>query len=72
VTGSLAGATVGAAGHFLIVGLVLGAAGAVAGTLAGSAARARLAAAFHRDLPAALLEDIVGIAISALCIQGLK
>ena len=61
LTGALAGATLGASGHMLIVGAILGGIGAVAGTLGGAAARARLAAAFGRDLPAALLEDVVAV-----------
>lgn len=72
VSGALTGATVGAAVHSLVIGLALGIVGAVAGTLGGSALRGKLAAAFHRDLPAALLEDIAAIAIAFSCIQGLK
>jgi uncharacterized membrane protein len=64
ITGSLAGATVGAAAGSLLIGLVAGALGAVAGTYGGAAFRARLAAAFGRDLPAALLEDILTIALA--------
>ena len=59
--GALTGATVGAAGGLLAVGLVAGVLGAVIGTLGGAAARGRLAVAFGRDLPAALIEDIVAI-----------
>lgn len=40
-----------------IFGLVLGAIGAVIGTFAGANIRARMAKAFGRDLPAALIED---------------
>jgi uncharacterized membrane protein len=72
VTGALSGATVGAAGHALVAGLILGVIGAVAGTFGGAAARAKLAAAFGRDLPAALLEDIVGIAIAVLSLMAVK
>ena len=35
--------------------------GAVVGTLGGAAARGKLAEAFGRDLPAALLEDAIAI-----------
>jgi uncharacterized membrane protein len=70
VVGGFCGAAVGLAGGQLWAGAVAGAVGAVLGTLGGAAARARLAAAFGRDRPAALLEDIVaiggGIAIMAL------
>jgi uncharacterized membrane protein len=68
LSGALTGATIGAAGNALFLGLILGAIGAVAGTLGGAAARARLAAALGRDLPAALVEDVVGIAIAVLCL----
>jgi uncharacterized membrane protein len=68
ISGSLSGATIGAAGNSLLLGLILGAIGAGAGTLGGAAARGKLAAAFGRDLPAALLEDICAIAIAVLCL----
>lgn len=64
VSGSLVGATIGAAGSSLLLGLLLGAIGAVAGTLGGAAARAKLAATYKRDLPAALMEDLAAIAIA--------
>ncbi len=70
VVGGFCGAAVGVSGGQLWTGALAGAIGAVLGTLGGAAARARLAAAFGRDRPAALLEDIVaiggGIAIMAL------
>ena len=72
VTGALSGATIGAAGHSLAMGLVLGIIGAVAGTFGGAAARGKLAAAFGRDLPAALVEDIAGIAIGVLTLWVIK
>jgi len=68
VSGALTGATIGAAGNSLVLGLILGAVGAVAGTLGGAEARARLAAVLGRDLPAALVEDVVAIAIAVLCL----
>ncbi|HJY05577.1 MAG TPA: DUF4126 family protein, partial [Bryobacteraceae bacterium] len=52
ITGALSGGALGATGQALIGGLLLGAVGAVAGTLAGSELRARLAKAFRgKDLP---------------------
>ena len=68
VMGSLAGAAVGAGLGSIWVGVVCGALGAVIGTLGGSAARGRIAAAFGRDLPAALLEDVVAIEGSYLMV----
>jgi uncharacterized membrane protein len=44
----------------------LGIVGAVVGSLGGAAARARLAAMFGRDRPAALIEDAVAILAAAL------
>lgn len=44
-----------------ILGLVLGAVGAVIGTLAGADLRGRLAKSFGRDLPAALIEDVIAV-----------
>lgn len=54
----------------LLVGSVAGGIGAVIGTLGGAAARARLAAHFGRDLPAALLEDVIAIAGAALIVAA--
>jgi uncharacterized membrane protein len=67
VTGALAGAALAASDGNWIGGAVAGAVGAAAGTLGGSAARARLAEAFGRDRPAALLEDVVAI-VAAIAI----
>jgi uncharacterized membrane protein len=69
LTGALSGAAIAAPGAQLLLGLVAGVIGAVIGTLGGAAARARLAQAFGRDLPAALLEDAVAIggALAIVC-----
>lgn len=69
--GGLAGSAVGLSAGALIPGLVLGAVGAVIGTLGGAAARGRLAAAFGRDLPAALIEDLVAVGGAALVVAYL-
>ena len=61
LTGGLSGGAIGAAHGQLVAGVVGGAIGAVIGTLGGRAARARLAASFGRDQPAALIEDVVAI-----------
>lgn len=70
--GALAGATIGTSAGSWIVGAILGAIGAVVGTLGGAAARARLAASFGNDRPAALVEDAVGLAGAALIIAALR
>jgi len=61
VTGALSGAAVGAAGGSWVGGLLAGAVGAVVGTLGGRTFRARLAAAFGSDRPAAFIEDAVAV-----------
>lgn len=71
ISGCVTGATVGSANQMLLVGAICGLVGAVAGTLGGAAMRAKLAAAFHRDLPAALLEDVVGLATALLVLLRL-
>ncbi|EPE94537.1 DUF4126 family protein [Rhizobium grahamii] len=69
IMGALTGATIGASGASLAGGLIAGIVGAVVGTLGGAAARGKLAAAFGKDRPAALIEDAVAI-IGALIIVG--
>lgn len=71
VSGALCGAAVGIPAGAWIIGLILGAVGAVLGTLGGAAARARLAASFGKDLPAALVEDVVTILIAAFVVHSL-
>jgi uncharacterized membrane protein len=68
IMGGLAGGTIGAGAGSAVVGILAGAVGAVIGTLGGAAVRARLAAAFGKDRPAALLEDAVAILGAALIV----
>lgn len=69
--GGLAGAAVGFSAGAPLPGVVLGVLGAVAGTYGGAAARARMAAAFGRDRPAAVIEDLVAIGGAAAVVWGL-
>ena len=70
VTGALSGAALGASGGSLAGGLVLGALGAVAGTLGGYEARTRMVRATGgKDLPIALLEDAIAV-LGAIWIAG--
>ena len=70
VAGAVSGAALGLAGGVPWIGaLVAGALGAVIGTLGGRAARAKLAAAFGRDRPAALAEDVVAIGGAVLIVM---
>ena len=70
--GALSGATVGAGGGSWVGGLVAGAIGAVAGTFGGYELRSRLARATGRDLPAALIEDVLAIALGFWAVCGLR
>ena len=71
VSGALCGAAIGAAGGMLVVGLIAGIVGAVVGTYGGAEVRARLAGAFGKDLPAALIEDVVAIVGAYLIVHAL-
>jgi uncharacterized membrane protein len=71
VSGGLSGAAIGAAHGALVIGLVGGAIGAIAGTLGGRAFRAKLAAAFGSDPPAAFTEDAVAIVGTILILAAL-
>ncbi len=59
--GGMCGAAFGVAGDSPIAGCVAGVVGAVAGTFGGYECRVRLARAVGRDLPIALLEDVIAI-----------
>lgn len=72
VTGAISGAAVGTAGGTMIGGLIAGIAGAVIGTLAGHAFRARLAAAFRRDRPAAFIEDAIALGGALMIAMSLR
>jgi uncharacterized membrane protein len=61
VMGAFSGAVIGATAGMTLGGLIAGADGAVIGTLGGAEVRARMAAAFGKDRPAALIEDAVAI-----------
>lgn len=66
VVGAMAGALL-VPGSW-IVGLVLGAVGAVIGTYGGAELRGRLARSFGRDLPAALIEDVIAVLAAVLIV----
>ena len=71
VTGALSGAAIGASAGVLLGGLVAGAVGALIGTFGGAEARARLAVALGKDLPAALIEDLVAILGAVLIVMAI-
>jgi uncharacterized membrane protein len=70
LSGALTGAALGIVAGSLVIGAVLGAAGAVIGTLGGRAARAALTRRFGSDRPAALLEDTIAIGAALLVVRA--
>jgi uncharacterized membrane protein len=70
LSGAVTGAALGIVAGSLVIGAVLGAAGAVIGTLGGRAARAALARKLGNDRPAALLEDAIAIAAALLIVRA--
>lgn len=68
IAGGLCGGVIAAQGGSFLGGLVAGAVGGIIGTLGGAEGRARLAAAFGKDRPAALIEDAVAIIGAALIV----
>lgn len=64
VSGAVCGAAIGASRGSAWLGGLAGVLGAVAGTLGGRVLRARMADAFGRDRPAALVEDALALALA--------
>jgi uncharacterized membrane protein len=67
--GALTGVAIGLSHGHLLMGVLSGIIGSIVGTLAGSKARAAAARVFGRDLPAALLEDVVAIGLVVLALR---
>ena len=61
LSGAVCGAAIGTAGGTMMGGMVAGGVGAIIGTIGGHALRARLAAAFRKDRPAAFIEDAIAL-----------
>jgi uncharacterized membrane protein len=72
LSGAFCGAAIGMVGGAWIGGAIAGAVGAVIGTLGGADARGRLAKAFGKDLPAALIEDLIAVGGAALIVLSIK
>ncbi|WP_262029183.1 DUF4126 domain-containing protein [Microvirga sp. Mcv34] len=68
IIGGLCGGAIAAQGGSFLGGFVAGAVGGIIGTLGGAEGRARLAAAFSKDRPAALIEDAIAILGAALIV----
>ncbi|WP_331375907.1 DUF4126 domain-containing protein [Sinorhizobium chiapasense] len=64
VSGGFCGAVIGTAGGSPVGGAVAGVIGAIIGTLGGYEARKRLGLAIGKDLPVALLEDLIAILLA--------
>ncbi|CDZ48245.1 MULTISPECIES: DUF4126 family protein [Neorhizobium] len=71
IMGALTGAAIGTPYGGWIVGLVAGIVGAAIGTYGGAAVRAKLAASFGKDPPAAFIEDAVAIVAAYIIIASL-
>ena len=71
VMGAFSGAAIGLSQHALLGGLIVGGFGAVAGTYGGAAFRGALAKAFGKDLPAALIEDVIAVGCGLLIVSHL-
>ncbi len=69
VMGALTGTAIGLSRGSVAVGAVAGIAGSVAGTLAGAKGRAMLAKLFGRDLPAALVEDVLAVLLAVIALR---
>jgi uncharacterized membrane protein len=69
VMGGLSGAAVGLSKGNFVTGLIAGLVGSVVGTFGGSKGRGLAAKAFGGDLPAALLEDVIAIALAFLALR---
>jgi uncharacterized membrane protein len=69
IVGGLCGGAIAVKSGSLLGGIVAGSLGGIVGTLGGADGRARLAAAFGKDRPAALIEDSVAI-LGAMLIVG--
>lgn len=69
ISGGFCGALLGTVSQGWMIGAVLGIIGAILGTFGGAWARGRMALAFGKDRPAALIEDAVAI-LGALAIAG--
>jgi uncharacterized membrane protein len=59
--GAMCGGAMGVAGDALVPGAIAGVVGALVGTFGGYEVRVRAARFFGKDLPAALIEDVVAV-----------
>ncbi len=69
VMGALTGTAIGLSHGQVAAGAVAGIVGSVVGTVGGAKARGFTAKLFGRDLPAALLEDVVAIVLAFVALR---
>jgi uncharacterized membrane protein len=69
VTGALTGTAIGLSHGQVVAGAVAGIVGSVVGTVGGAKARGFVAQLFGRDLPAALLEDVLAIVLAFVALR---
>jgi len=69
VMGALSGSAIGLSQEHFATGLIGGIVGSVVGTFAGSKGRGLVAKLFGRDLPAALLEDLIAIVLTFIALR---
>jgi uncharacterized membrane protein len=72
IMAALSGAAIGTPSGWLIIGGIAGIVGVAIGTLGRHAARARLAAAFRKDAPAAFIEDAVAIFSAIVIVMAIR
>jgi uncharacterized membrane protein len=72
IMAALWGAAIGTPSGWLIIGGIAGIVGVAIGTLGRHAARARLAAAFRKDAPAAFIEDAVAIFSAIVIVMAIR
>ena len=72
ITAALSGAAIRTPSGWLIIGGIAGIVGVAIGTFGGHAARARLAAAFRKDAPAAFIEDAVAIFAAIIIVMAIR
>jgi uncharacterized membrane protein len=69
VMGAITGSAIGLSHGQVIMGALAGIVGSVVGTFAGAKGRGLLAKMFGHDLPAALLEDVLAIALAFVALH---
>jgi uncharacterized membrane protein len=72
VMGAITGAAIGIPHGQWVVGAVVGVIGSVVGTFCGAKGRGLAAKLFGRDFPAALLEDVLAVALAFMTLYQVR